>query len=848
MPSTDPITVPPPRVASARTPPPFVRSATACGHCGDPVPATRIDAASDTQFCCDGCRVVFAMLKQHGLDGYYELGAAEPALATGRDYAEFDDPSFLSLYAKQHGDEQTLDLLLEGVHCAACVWLVEKLPALVPGVTECRLDYAQRIARVSFRDERGGAARERSGATAATTPPTSPTTTHASTIAQPPDRLGYPPHPHRDGERARVQRREERDLLVRLGVAGASAGNSMLFAIALYSGGFADMDAEHLRYFRVLSTIVALPAVLWSAQVFYRGALGALRARRPHMDLPLSLGIVLGIVWGTVNLMRGAGEVYFDSLSALVFVLLVARFLQVRQQARAERAAGSAQALTPRTARLLDASGSPRLAPAESVTRGARVEVLAGDVFPVDGRIESGHSKADTSWLTGESAARDVSPGSAVFAGTTNLSGRVVLRAEQTGAETRAARLWREMESASARRAPIASLADRASAYFLLGILLLAVVAFLAWLPAGVGPAIQAAVALLVVTCPCGLALATPLAVSAALGQAARSGWLIKGGAALEALARPALIVFDKTGTLTRSELAVVRWVGDTSLGSEIKALEVTSAHPIARALVTALDGVDAAVATEVVERLGSGVEGRIGGRHVSVGAVRSIAEPLPPWTVEALAELREEGLSPVIVSVDGVVRTVAALGDPVRSDAAQALRELRQRGHRLALLSGDHSGVVAHVVRELEAQAGTRLFETARGDVSPEEKLAFIEAARARGNVFMVGDGVNDAAALAAASVGIAVHGGAEASLAAAHVFATRSGVAPLIALVDGARRTLRAIHTNLGFSLAYNVVAASLCLAGAVTPLWAAIIMPLSSLTVITHSYRRRMFGGSS
>jgi P-type Cu2+ transporter len=819
-----------------------------CAHCGEPVPAGAIERGDAQQFCCSGCRIVFRMLEQHALQGYYDYrsrgdeAAARPALATGRDYAEFDDPRFLALYAREHGEERTLELLLEGVHCAACVWLVEKLPELVPGVTACRLDYARRIARVSFRDDLG-AATAAGGASGAQV-------TRASRIAQTLDRLGYPPHAHREGERARLQRREERDLLTRLGVAGASAGNSMLFALALYSGAFSDMDPAHMRYFRWLSALVALPAVTWSAQVFYRGALGALRARRPHMDLPLSLGIVLGTAWGAFNLLRGQGEVYFDSLSTLVFVLLAARFVQVRQQARAELAAGSAQALTPRTARRLDESGVARVVPAESVPSGAHVEVLAGDVFPVDGLIESGCSKADTSWLTGESAAESVAPGSAVFAGTTNLMARVVVVAEQSGAETRAARLWLEVERASARRAPIATVADRASAYFLVGVLLLAVVAFLAWLPSGAAKGVEAAVALLVVTCPCGLALATPLAVSAALGQAARAGWLIKGGAALEALARPALIVFDKTGTLTLGKLSVVRWYGDLDLGAYIKTLELGSSHPIARALVEALADVAPLVVTEVVQRTGVGIEGNIEGRRVSVGAVHAVREALPDWANEALAELARAGLTPVVVSVDGHARTVIGLGDPLRPEAAGVLARLRQRGHRLALLSGDRQAVVSYVVGQLErsGSGSVPLFEAARGDVSPEGKLAFVEAARTRGNVFMVGDGVNDAAALAAASVGIAVHGGAEASLAAAHVFATQPGVQPLLALLQGARRALQVIHTNLAFSLVYNVIAAGLCLTLAVTPLWAAIIMPLSSLTVVSHSYRRRMFGGKS
>jgi P-type Cu2+ transporter len=840
---------------------------TTCSHCGERVPADAVEATSEHQFCCSGCRIVFRMLKEHSLESYYEYrsrdgdGGVMPAsLATGRDYAEFDDPRFLALYAQKHGEERTLELLLEGVHCAACVWLVEKLPELVPGVTQCRLDYARRLARVTFREpapgvgERPGVASEEAGMGASSSAAAleGAETTRASAIAQTLDRLGYPPHAHRDGERARLQRREERALLTRLGVAGASAGNSMLFAIALYSGAFADMDAGHSRYFRLLSALVALPAVTWSAMVFYRGALAALRARRPHMDLPLSLGIALGAAWGLFNLARGEGEVYFDSLSTLVFVLLAARFVQVRQQARAELAAGSAQALTPRTARQLDDAGAERLVPAESVPVGGRVEVLAGDVFPVDGRIESGSTQVDTSWLTGESAAETVGRGGAVLAGTTNLMAAVVVIADRSGAETRAARLWREVERVSSRRAPIASIADRASAYFLVGVLVLAGVAFFAWLPFGASRAVEAAVALLVVTCPCGLALATPLAVSAALGQAARSGWLIKGGAALEALAQPALVVFDKTGTLTLGKLSVVRWYGDMTLQAHVKALELGSSHPIARALVEALAAVTARVATDVVQRTGVGIQGWIDGQRVAVGAVHSVEERLPAWATEALTELAREGLTPVVVSVEGRPRTVIGLGDPLRPEAAGVLARLRERGHRLALLSGDRQEVVNHVVAGLQRSAGIAspagepLFETARGDVSPEGKLAFVEAARARGNVFMVGDGVNDAAALAAASVGIAVHGGAEASLEAAHVFATRPGVQPLLELVEGARRALRVIHTNLAFSLVYNVVAASLCLSLAITPLWAAIIMPLSSLTVVSHSYRRRMFGG--
>jgi Cu2+-exporting ATPase len=562
------------------------------------------------------------------------------------------------------------------------------------------------------------------------------------------------------------------------------------------------------------------------------------------MDLPLSIGLVLAAISGTLNVLRDQGEIYFDSATMLVFALLAARHVQRTQQRRAEQHAGAVQALTPQLARRLQPSGEAQLVPAESVSAGARVEVLAGDSFPVDGHIESGDSAVDRGWLTGESQPEPVGPGSAVLAGTTNLTARVVVVSEQSGTATRAARIAREVEQAALRRAPIARLADRVSAYFLMGVLLLSALAFVLWLPAGLGTAFDIAIALLIVTCPCGLALATPLAVSAALGQAARAGLLIKGGAFLEALARPGWIAFDKTGTLTLGRLGLVSWQGDESLKAHVASLEARSAHPIARALVQALAPVALLPVEGFAQRLGSGVEGMIDGRQVRVGAVHGVTGPLPEWAALGIQQLEQQAHTPVLVSVDGEVRALLGLGDPARPDAVSTLLRLRARGYRLALLSGDRRAVAAALVQRLEAEAGTALFEQVLGDTSPEQKLAWVEQERRQGEVFMVGDGVNDAGALAAASAGIAVHGGAEASLQAAHVFATEPGVRPVLALVEGARRAVAVIRGNLAFSLLYNVLAAGLTLSGQVTPLWAAIIMPLSSLSVVAHSYRRRMF----
>jgi P-type Cu2+ transporter len=839
-----------PRALTSSAPPVLVPPVE-CRHCGSPVPNAFLEPGAGDQFCCAGCRTVFQMLQAHALGGYYDqprgdADAPQPALATGREYAELNDPAFLDSFSSTNGAERSAELLLEGVHCAACVWLVEKLPALVPGVTSCRLDYARRVAHVNWEDDVPGL---------------------PSRIAQTLDRLGYPPHPYRSGSRAEVERREDRALLLRVAVAGACAGNSMLFALALYAGAFSDMDPALLGYFRIWSVLVSLPAVLWSAQVFYRGAWAALRTRSAHMDLPLSLGIVLAAVSGTLNVARGHGDIYFDSLTMLIFVLLSARYLQGAQQRRAEQRAGSAQALTPHTARRLAADGSVQIVAAESVPEGAQIEVLAGEVIPVDGRVLAGQSAVDRGWLTGESQPEAVLPGSGVLAGTTNLAARLVIASEQSGSATRAARILREVEHAAQQRAPIALLADRVSAYFLVGVLGASLLAFLIWLPAGIATAFETAIALLVVTCPCGLALATPLAVSSALGQAARAGLLIKGGASLEALARPGWIAFDKTGTLTEGQLSLTEWVGDESVKPLVKSLEAQSAHPIARALVRALADVASLPVANFQQRQGAGVSGIVAGQQVSLNAPHAVPGPLPEWAERAVERLSQAAQTPIVVCVAGAgcsggapqpeVRAVLGLGDPIRSDAVTTLLRLRGRGYRLAILSGDRQQVVDALVERLDRSAGTRLFELWRGEQSPEQKLAWVEQMRAAGiagtprtpgNVFMVGDGVNDAGALAAASVGIAVHGGAEASLQAAHVFAARAGVRPVLDLVEGSRRALDVIRTNLAFSLVYNLLAVGLTLSGHITPIWAAIIMPASSLSVVAHSYRRRMFRSGS
>jgi Cu2+-exporting ATPase len=517
--------------------------------------------------------------------------------------------------------------------------------------------------------------------------------------------------------------------------------------------------------------------------------------------------------------------------------------MQSRAQHAARNAAELLHSFAPSSARVITAEGV-REVRIEAVAEGDRLQVRAGEHVPADGVVVEGHSTLDASLLTGESLPREIGPGDEVCAGTINLAEPIVVTASKTGSATRVGRLLASVEEAALRRAPIALAADRAAGRFVVAALGLAVVTALGWWRVDPARAIDHAIALLVVTCPCALGLATPLAVSAAIGKAARRGVLVKGGDALEKLGLPSLVVFDKTGTLTEGRLELTRFVGDRELGPLVAAAEACSAHPLAHAFVRALGPSEVPV-ERFTQTPGGGIEACVGGRELVIGSVAFVSAhaTLDPKLEQDARQAALEGETPILVAADGAVRALACFADPVRKDAAPALRELVQTGHRVAILSGDQPAVVAAVAARLGVELAF-----AEGGASPEHKLAVIEREAARGPVVMIGDGVNDAAALAAATVGVAVHGGAEASLAAADVFTTQSGVRPVVGLFRGAARTLRVIRRNMLLSLGYNLVCATLAVAGLIAPWIAAILMPLSSLTVVTSSYRSKTFEGWS
>ncbi len=803
--------------------PAIVAADVRCAHCGLPVPEGLLDEHAEQQFCCIGCHTAFGMLHAHGLDSYY--GFAErreaPVRASGRSYDEFDHPAFASLYvtALPNGLSRT-ELYLEGVHCASCVWLVERVPLLLPGVLRAELDVRRSLAVIEW--------------DMAVVP--------LSRIAQALDTLGYAPHPFRGVARADMRRREDRAMLVRIGIAGAIAINVMLAALALYAGELNSMDPGFTRFFRWVSFAITVPAFIWPGRVFFTGAWAALRTRALHMDLPIAIALAAGFIRGAMNTITDSGPIYFDGLALLIFALLVGRFLQQRGQRMAIDAAEELHAIAPSTARIIE-NAIVRDIPSEALLPGMLLDVRAGESFPADGLVMTGRSSVNAALLTGESRPASVTVGQMVYAGTVNVEAPLRVRVEQAGETSRIATLLRQVEASAKRRAPIVQTANRMAGIFTAIVLGAAATTFMLKLQWSSAHALDDAIALLIVTCPCALALATPLAITVAVGRAARRGMLIKGGDALELLATPGIIVLDKTGTITEGRTALAAWHGPDWVKPLVLALEEGSSHPLADGFRRAWPGLPAVTVTASRHVAGGGLEGTVDGHTVRIGSPRFVRESTAVID-ESLGQVMnhlDRTLTPVHIAIDGVVVAIAGLGDRVRDDALASLQQLRGRGWRTVMLSGDAQDVVASVGRALGFEG-----EAAIGAVSPEDKLVFIERLTATSGrtVVMVGDGVNDAAAIAAAHVGIGVHGGAEACLATADIYLTRPGLGALVELTEGSRRTLRLIRRHIALSIGYNLIGASLAVFGLLTPLIAAVLMPTSSITVVLGSWYSTTF----
>ena len=821
-----------------------------CTHCGLPVPEDRLRNGS--AFCCSGCESVHAILHEAGFDEtYYRLRDASdrktmrrPARTDSQQglLSELDSDVFLENHSTRlDGGTYRTHLYLDGVHCAACVWLVEQLPQQLDGVSNAHLNLPRARLTIDW----------------------DPKQQHLSSIAEWLATFGYAVEPRVDGEEA-PESREERRLLVRMGVAWALAGNIMLLAFALYSGlGDDNPDLYHAA--RVLSLVLAIPAVFYGGSIFFVKAWHSIRLswrmrtiRHLHMDTPISIGILTGFGASLVATVTGRGDVWFDSVAVLIAALLSARWLQLRARRLAGDSTEQLLALLPTMARRSDG----RTVRAEELAEGDAIIVRAGELIPVDGTILEGSSLINASILTGESAPLRHGPGSPVHAGTTNETETLVIQVRTSGASTRIGQLLSLVGDPGSDAPRILGLADRIGGLFTISVLALAVLASIAWAFIEPDETVMHLVAFLVITCPCALGMATPLALAVGTGRAARRGIFVKSESVVDGLNRVDTVVLDKTGTLTEGLMAVDGMIGDSSLLAKAAALEAESNHPIARAIVQAARNVDIPKATGVAHHPGHGVDGRVDGQQIRVGH--------PEWAsrLSSQGDARdghqggngtegESGQTFLKAAVNGGKTVVAvtdesgstlilSLSDPLRPTSAALIDDLKARGIRVLICSGDDENTTRRVGQQLGIPQ-----EDALGRYAPEDKKELVDSLAAEGHIVaMVGDGVNDTAALRAAHVGIAVSGTSTASRVAADAYTTRPGLEAVVELIRESAGVLRVIRRNLAFSLVYNVLGGAVALLGFVTPLFAAVAMPISSFIVVLSSIRQRTFrpGSSS
>ncbi len=782
-----------------------------CVHCGlDAGPAPRL--AAGRVFCCAGCEAVWTILHDEGLGTFYEGGGVGSLAArrAGPPRSPAPEPAFPALEAAGAAE---LDVV--GMRCASCAWLVERYLGGRPGVHEARVSWATSTASLRW----------------------DPARTTLAALLGALARIGYRARPAQPRLRALQEAREARLLQLRTGVALLLAMHVMLASLALYAGEWQGMSGPVRAALRVVAGALALPVVAWGGWPFLRGAWAALRAGRATMDTLVAVGSLAALAASVAGL-AGGGPVYFDSAAMIVALVLLGRTVEQGARRRGMRAVRSLLTLEPDTARL---AGGGAVVAAADLLAGQEVEVRPGERFPCDGTVLAGASEADEALLTGEPQPRALGPGDAVHGGALNGWGVVRVRADRTGADTAAARIARAVERALASRAPVERLADRVSGVFVPSVLAVGAAAVLAWgLASGDwGRAVMTGVAVVVIACPCALGLATPAALVVALGGAARRGIFFRDAAALERAAAVRRVAFDKTGTLTDGALAVreVRpapgWSAEELLRLAASA-ERPSEHALGRALVAAAEARGLAVAEPERFRAaaGGGVEAEVDGRRVLVGSPaflrsRGIAVDGPP-----------DGGTPACVAVDGRSAGVALAGDSVRAEAREAVARLAAQGIGSAVLSGDASGPV----RRAAAEAGVPADGVHPG-LSPGEKATLVAGWREEGvAAAMVGDGVNDAPALAAAGLGIALGTGTDVALEAADVAFCGADLRAVPEALALARRARRVVRQNLGWALAYNLAALPLAAAGLVHPAIAAGAMALSSTSVLLNALRAR------
>lgn len=788
-----------------------------CFHCQEPVLTgqqfvTRINDR-DELMCCPGCQAVSQAIVDAGLLSYYkfrtEPGNKQNALVPEAltQFSAYDLPEVQQDFVHSEDNVESVSLSIDGITCAACAWLIEHKVKQLAGVSQVLVNSTTQRAMISW-DKRK---------------------VKLSDILGQISRIGYQAAPYQVDEQELNNKLNSRKFLLRLGLAGFATMQVMMFALALYTGYFTDLDVQYRDYFRWVSMIFATPVVLYSAQPFYFSAIRTLLSGKLNMDVSVSIaigGAYTASCFATVN---GTGEVYFESVSMFTFFLLLGRYFEQKARQKASVSSSNLHKLVPLTAHLVTENGQEEI-PAKKLRLNDVILVKPGEMVAADGVVIEGHTNINEAMLTGEQMPIEKQQDQQVYAGTINVDQPIKVKVTALGQDQLVAEIIRLQELASNTKPAIALLADKLSRYFSGTILTIATITYLVWQQISPEDAFWVTLSVLVATCPCALALATPTAVTCATAIFTRLGIITRKAGVFEKLPQIKHVVFDKTGTLTCGTLSI----GQTQCMADLTktqalaiaaALETGSRHPIAAAFALFAD--NTLVAEQVHHEVGFGVRGRIEGTDYLIGnAVFTGArvDTQDPTQKIWLARSANEQLE-VLASFE--------IQDNIRQDSMATIEILKQQGCRISIASGDSSGHVHQLAKELG-------IEDVHSGLTPAGKLALVTKLQQHTRVAMFGDGINDAPVLAGADLSIAMGSGSAIAKNSADLILLGDHLSRFTQAVAVAKLTTQIIKQNLAWALGYNALILPLAVTGHVAPYIAAIGMSASSLIVVGNSLR--------
>ncbi|MFT5657190.1 MAG: Cu2+-exporting ATPase [Gammaproteobacteria bacterium] len=810
------------------------KNASHCFHCGLPVPkglTLTVDIEGLSQpMCCHGCEAVARAIVDAGHEHFYQVRTSNAPTRQEllpeflRDIQIYDNPELQGQFVRQiSSTEREISLMLEGITCAACVWLNERHIASLLGVVEVRVNYANHRAWLRWDNAQ----------------------IQLSEILRAIHSIGYKALPYDPARQQDTQRREGRDQLKKLAVAGIFGMQVMMISINLYSAAWSGMEPSFEVFFRWLSLLLVLPVMLYSAPVFFRAAWQDISHRQVGMNVPVALSIGIAFVASAMATVTGKGELYFDSIVMFVFFLLASRYLEWMARRRVAQSVERLAHALPTMANRIDPSTQQETrVVASALAVGDTVLIRPGETIPADGDLVQGVSSVDESVLNGESRPLTKKSGDRLIGGSINIDHPLRMVVTSVGADTLLAGIQRMIDKAQSTKSPVAQLADRVASRFIIAVLLTVTGVAIFWFIKSPERWLEITLASLIVTCPCALSLATPTAISTAVSRLQGKGLLVTHALVLDVLDRVTHVVFDKTGTLTEGKPALVASYCDAAIDDVdcltiAAALECYSEHPLARALVNAANEQPSSshrlLASHLVNHPGGGMRGTIDGEDYAIGSIVFVRQQtgakMPNRWLKAA---KSSTATTVVLANSNQVLGLFMLEDKLRPDANELISTLKQNGKQILLMSGDREAAVHQVAQQ------TSVTEYYSG-LTPEQKMQKVLAMQANNAVvLMVGDGVNDAPVLAAADVSIAMGSATSLAKTSADAVLLNNQLDTITFGLAMAHRTASNIRQNFIWALGYNFCAIPAAAMGLVQPWMAALGMSLSSLVIVLNALR--------